>query len=99
MLAAAVEPSRVVIVGAAQTLRQDRRAVRHGDQMHVVAHQAIAEQRNLLLLTVEAQRFDVMDAVQVGFEDSLAVIAPLRNVVRHAHRNHANQSSHGRSIL
>jgi hypothetical protein len=48
---------------------------------------------------MEAQRLNVTDAVQAGFEDSLAVIAPLRNVVRHAHRNHASQSSHGQSIL
>jgi hypothetical protein len=53
----------------------------------------------LLLLAVVAQRLNVAPAIQIGFKDSSAVIAPLRDVVRHTHRHHAGQSSHGLSIL
>jgi hypothetical protein len=71
----------------------------HGDPVHVVGHPAVAQQRDLLPLAVLAQRLNVAPAIQIGIKNGLAVIAPLGNVVRHAHRHHASQSSNGLSIL
>jgi hypothetical protein len=72
----------------------------HGDPVRVVGHPAVAQQRDLLPLAVLAQRLNVAPAIQIGIKNGLAVIAPpLRNVVRHAHRHHASESSHGQSIL
>ncbi len=67
---------------------------RHSDEVHVIGHQTVAEQANAPLPGVIGEQLEVAHAIDVGAEHVLAVIAPLSNVVRYAHRHHTRQTRH-----
>jgi hypothetical protein len=54
---------------------------RDDDQMHVVGHEAIADQRESLDLAVGPEQVEVNQAVGIGFEDELTRVATLRDMM------------------
>jgi len=55
---------------------------------------AVAQQPELIASAILAERIEVAASIVVEQEDVLAVVPPLRNVVRYAHRHHASLSRH-----
>lgn len=55
-----------------------------GDQMEMIGHQAIAPDRQSILLGVSRQEIQEQDAVGVGVEYLASIIAALCNVMRQA---------------
>jgi hypothetical protein len=64
--------------------------------MNMVGHQAIAQDSQAVAPAFTSQQGQVEAAIAVVEEGFLAVVSPLRNVVRRAHRNHASMAWHGR---
>jgi len=62
--------------------------------MNVIGHQTVAQQRQSAALRPAAEGLHVESTVVVEQENVLAVVAPLSNVMRYAHRHHARLSRH-----
>ncbi len=77
----AVELLGVTEVGAADGARERGGLDRLDDQMQVIRHEAVAEDGDAMALGFLAQEFEVGDAVVVGEEDGLIVIAALHDVM------------------
>ena len=60
--------------------------------MHMIGHQAIAQQPHSLAGALQSEQPTVSEPAVVVEEGWLAVVAPLCEVVRHAHRHHPSQS-------
>jgi hypothetical protein len=60
----------------------------------MVGHQAVAQHRQTVQLTLLAESFEIESPVFVLQEDILAIIAPLGDVVRYADCNHAGHARH-----
>ena len=69
-------------------------ARRDSDQVHVVGHQAIAQQLEAAQPAMLAQQVEVDQAVGIAFENHLAGIAALGNVVRRINCHHPCESGH-----
>ena len=65
-----------------------------GDQVHVVGHKAISEQRKTVQAALLAQEIQVDEAVGVGFQDVLASVASLSDVVRGVESDDVGETSH-----
>ena len=55
---------------------------RDGNQMNVVAHQAISQHLNLMLVCIFLEPRKIREAVIIAKKDRLAPIAPLRYMMR-----------------
>ena len=89
-----VEALRVARVALAEGA--GKRIVPLGDrnQMNVIRHQAVAKQRDAVALRAFAESFEIETPVVVEQEDVLAIVAPLRDVMRHTRRHHPGHPSH-----
>ena len=65
-----------------------------GDQVDVVGHEAIAEQGKTVQPAVLAQEVQIDEAVCVGFQDVLAAIASLSDMVRGVESDDAGETGH-----
>ena len=65
------------------------------DEVNVVRHQTPAENSQIVACGVLPQQRHVDAPVEVGEEDLLAVIPPLRDVVGCTDRHHASDTRHG----
>ena len=63
------------------------------NQMNVIRHQAVAKQRDAVALRAFAESFEIETPVVVEQEDVLAIVAPLRDVMRHT-RHHPGHTGH-----
>ena len=61
--------------------------------MNVIRHQAVAKQRDAVALRAFAESFEIETPVVVEQEDVLAIVAPLRDVMRHT-RHHPGHTGH-----
>jgi hypothetical protein len=66
--------------------------------MNMVGHQAVAQDSQPVAPALSGQQGQVESAITVVEEGFLAVISPLRNVVRRTHRNHASMAWHRRKF-
>jgi hypothetical protein len=82
-------------MGLSQRQGERSRLPRDANQVDVIRHQAIAQQRQAMLLTLVAQSLDVGSPVFVNQEDVLTIVAPLGDVVRNALHDHTGHSRHG----
>ena len=62
--------------------------------MNVIRHQAVAKQRDAVALRAFAESFEIETPVVVEQEDVLAIVAPLRDVMRHTRRHHPGHTGH-----
>jgi hypothetical protein len=69
-------------VNAPQQNRQGVFALREGDEMHMVRHEAPAQEAGLGVLEVLAQKAEVGGTVLVGREGLAAINAPLGDMAR-----------------
>jgi len=69
--------------------------VRYGHQMDVVGHQAVADERKVIDLSVARQQFEVNTTILVCGQDALPRIPTLRDVVRYVNGYDARPTSHG----
>ena len=76
---------------------QGFRAAGNQDQMHVVGHEAVAEQREFVQLNGVAQQFQVGRPLAVFRKQELPGVAPLRHVVRNINDCDTCQTRHQRA--
>jgi hypothetical protein len=62
--------------------------------VHVVGHQAIAQQAHAVTASLEAEAVKIKPPVFVEQEDFLAVVAALGDVMRNALRHHPRLAGH-----
>jgi hypothetical protein len=67
---------------------------RHGDQVHVVRHEAVTEKGETMEPAVMPKQFQINEAAGVGFQDESARIAALSDVMRRINCDNAGQASH-----
>ena len=91
----AVDRLGVPEVGPAEALGQRLLAGRDGDQVDVVAHQAVGEDVQAVDSAFLDEQAEVELAVVIDEEDILAVVAPLHDVMRTARYDDACDSRHG----
>ena len=68
-------------VGVLQRQTQDVCFRRNGNEMHMVGHQAVADQSQVVLLDVLPQQIEIDCAVGIAVEDLLSGVATLRYVM------------------
>jgi hypothetical protein len=93
---AGVEPAAVKVVRPAERARQRVGPLGHRNEMNMVGHQAVAQEAQAVAPAFTSQQGQIEAAIAVVEEGFLAVVSPLRNMVRRAHRNHASMAWHGR---
>jgi hypothetical protein len=89
-----VKLSRIEKMRTAQASSQSVGALRDDNQVHVISHQAIAEHTEAAAAAPFGEQLAVGTAVGIVEKDGLAVVPPLRDVVRYVHRNHARDAWH-----
>lgn len=70
----------------------------NGDQMHVIGHEAIAEQREVVKFAVLPQQLQINQPVGVTAEDCLPGIATLRNMMRNVGDDDTRETSHADKV-
>ena len=85
---ALVKGAGVPVVGSPQPAGERIGALGDRHQMNMIGHQTVAEHSNADLLGMLGQQPTVRSAVVIVEEGCLAVVAPLREVMRLAHRHH-----------
>ena len=88
MRPALVQRAGVEIVRPAEAASKGLGAFRDRRQMDVIAHQAIAQQPYALARALLVEQTAVGEPIVVVEESGLAVVPPLCEVVRYAHRRH-----------
>ena len=79
-------------IRAAHRLRHRGLALRHGDEVNVIRHQAISPNRQTLPLTVVSEQVQIQDVVSILKEDLLPSVPALCNVIGNAFQNDAGYS-------
>ena len=77
-----------------ERLRERLRIVWDRDQVDVIRHQAIAQQREAVKLGVLPQQLKVGDAIGIADENDLSSISSLGDMMRNVDDYDAGQSSH-----
>lgn len=95
----AADVLRVAPVRAADGAGQTGFVGRHGQQVDVVGHEAVAEDGDAGRGAVVAEEVEVDAAVVVGEEDVLVVVAALGDVVRAVRNDDTSVARHGVSVL
>jgi hypothetical protein len=83
----------VASVSVFEGLRKSLRSMWNRDPMHMIRHEAIAQQRQSVKLRVLAQQLKVSDALGIAGQNHLSRIAPLSNMVRNVDDHHTRQPS------
>ena len=105
--AAAMEPidrPRVAPMRAAQRQRERGRRCGNGHHMHVIGHQAIRENFQVMAMRFLFEQLQVQPVVIVGEEHRLAIVAALGHMMGHAwnddtgNAGHAGDDSRNREI-
>ncbi len=91
-------PSVPRFLSVFESLRHRVVRVRDHDQMHMIGHEAVAQQRETVEFGILAQQFEIRDAVSVVGQNHLPRIATLRNMMGTVDDNDARQSSHPKKI-
>src|SRR5579859_8085847 len=77
-----------------QRQRQGLHLLRDHHQMHMIGHQAVPQQSQLMKLNVLPQELQVNEPLAIRSKDELPRIAPLRHVVRNINCNDTGQTRH-----
>lgn len=91
--------SRIALVRKPDALRQGVASGGHGEQMHMVAHQAIGPNLNTKAPGTLAQHLQVKAAVIICKKDLRAQIAPMGDMMRAAWKNYAGAAWHRVEIV
>jgi hypothetical protein len=74
------------------------RVRRDDDQVHVVGHETVAEHPHAGGFAAVSQNIKVCVPVVIREEDILAVVAALRDVMRHVRHNNASDTRHRQKL-
>jgi hypothetical protein len=91
----AVQRERVLRMGASQRPAEGTLGFRHGNQMNVVRHQAIAKDPGAALGRMPGEQIQVTPVIIRRQEDRLAIVPTLRDVVSYAGNDNAGTARHG----
>ena len=70
----------------------------HNDEVDMIRHQAITEQREAMKLRAGAQQSQVSQPIGIAGENDLPGISSLRNMMGNIHRDNAWESSHSKNV-
>ena len=84
----------IAAVSLPQTARQGVLAFGHHDQVHVVGHEAIADQPKTCRFAIFGDEAEIGGAIAIVAKDALAVVAALRDVVGQPGSNDPSESGH-----
>ncbi len=73
--------------------------LRHGQQMHVIAHQAVSRNRKMELVSVFTQQVEVKTMALKCVKDHLAAVSSLRDMVRNAFEHGSRNSRHSSAMV
>ena len=85
-------------MGLFQGKRQRFALVRDDDQMHMVRHQAVTQERELIKLGVLAQQIQIDDTLVIVGENELAGVSSLGDVVRDVNYGDTSHARRTRTI-
>jgi hypothetical protein len=85
-------------VGVLESLRQGFAAARNHDQMHMIRHETVAQQREAVKLRVLPQQLKVGDTVGVVGQNYLPGVPPLRNMMGNVNHDDAREAGHSQKI-
>ncbi len=68
-------------MGLLEGVGQGSRRMRHHNQMHVIGHKTVTEQRKTIELRVLPQQFEIGDPIRILREDGLLGVTTLCNMV------------------
>src|SRR4051794_14457513 len=88
----------VTPVSLFEGLCHPHRSMRDRNQMHVVGHQTVTQQRKTMQLRILPQRSELGHAVAIVVENHLSSVAALGNMVRNVNHDDAREPSHRRSL-
>jgi hypothetical protein len=95
----AVDVLRVAEVRSADGLGESLLAPRRGDQVNVVRHETVAVKPQAKPVRLFGQQFEIDVIVVLDEEDILAIIAPLRDVMRAIRYDNACKSGHAIKLI
>lgn len=68
------------------------------DQVHMIRHQAVTQQRKTVQFAILPQQLDISAAIRVIAQNHLPGIAALRNMMGNVSNDDTRQSSHAQKI-
>jgi hypothetical protein len=87
-------PAVCVLQGPGEGVRLRRRH----DEMDMVGHQTVAEERQAVHLNALTQEIKINLAVRIAVKDEPSRVPALRHVVRHSDGHHPSQTRHNRHL-
>src|SRR5437773_12458030 len=81
-----------------ERLRESLWSLRDRDQVHVIRHEAVAQQAESIKLRIFPQQLKVSDAVRIAGQNHLSRIPALRNMMRNADDHDTRQPSHKKKL-
>jgi hypothetical protein len=81
-----------------ERLRQSLWSLRNRDQVHVIRHQAVAQQRQSVELRILPQQLKVSNAIRIAGQNHLSRIPPLRNMMGNVDDHDTRQPSHRKKL-
>ena len=78
--------------------RHGGRILRHGDEMYMIRHQAIAEQSQSIVSRELGEELEVEPAILVTIKDLLSVVSALRDMMRDTGHNESWWSWHNKEV-
>jgi len=85
-------------MGLFESLPQSFAGPGNDDQVHVIRHQAVTQQREAVQYAIVPEELEVSAAVRVIGQNYLPGIPPLRNMMGNVSNDDAGQSSHAQKI-
>jgi hypothetical protein len=82
-----------------QRLSQPVRRAGNYDQMDMIGHQAVTDDRHSVKFDVFSQRRQVGGTVRIAIQDDAPVISTLSQMVWHINGNHPSESSHSKETI
>jgi len=93
-----IEHARILAMNALQQAGQTLLSLRDQNQMDVIGHEAIGLDRNAIVAGEFPEQIEVEQAIFLTIKDFLAIIAPLRDVMRDTRDDDAVGSWHIRLV-
>lgn len=97
--AANMQPPRIIVVSTSERLGQTLCAFRHGNPVHMVAHQAKAHNGHAKAVTIGGEQGQVHLAVPMTEKHVTAIVSSLSNVVRNIQDNNSSVPRHICSVF
>ena len=81
-------------MGVLEGVGQGSRRVRRHNQMYMIGHKTVTQQRETVELRVLPQQFEIGDAIRILREDHLLGVTTLGNMMGNVDHYHAGQPCH-----